>query len=302
MHLVEQGCVNYHMEVVHVVANCKIPMEARAAAIENIIHGVADSTYLHAFSTIAPSIKENLMNKLDRMGDVAGLSAAHATLRARCDASPHWIPNWFPNSLFIIAHQLRFRFLQSQFAEERTSYSSLWEMQDEDTLELQLQKLMPQICENLGAIWVAATMPDAAIYQEYLAERALVPRQLLQFVGCYANEPTTWNWNDFPFRKLGTILNEVLVPGTSMTTTLKHFKEMWPNGTPCGQYSLTHKVRTLLSVQGKTQSCCATSWYSAQKMSPSNNQSWQKLGSPSVEDFWALMGKRSSGLDYGFKL
>ena len=95
---------------------------------------------------------------------------------------------------------------------------------------------LPEICKNLEAIWVTATMPDATLYMEYVEERALAPQQALKFVGCYANGPTKWNWNEFPFQKLGAVLNKALAPGSSITVTLKGFKNMWPPNMPCGRY------------------------------------------------------------------
>ena len=105
----------------------------------------------------------------------------------------------------------------------------------------------------------------------------------------------------FPFRQLGMTLTKLL-SGVEANAVLSELARLWPDQVHCGLYTLTHKVRTFLDLEGQAQKDYGESWIGADSMSAKNKAQFRRLGSPSISDFSVLVGRRAGNLEAGMPL
>lgn len=254
------------------------------------------------FYAIAPIVVDRWTNPLDVMGDVASLAECYGSLRRKCDACSHCLPPWFLPALFFVGHQLRFSALLAVFQEECASCSALWVEQSEEALEEALRRHMSDMWGPVEAHWAVITASGDEEHEQYLLERALVPNQMLKFIAGYKNGPKHWLWGTFPFKTCGQLLAGLLCSTSNFTKERNKLMTAMPAEVRCGKYTITHKMRTFLVVEGMAHNCSQDDWYGANTMSDSNKQILKDLGQPTLEEVSHLLGRRVSPLEVGFHL
>ena len=297
---IELGCATTQLEIVHCFLGCS--EQARNETIEALTLKVEDNrNFLDMFLMLAPVITERWMEKLHNMGDVEGCFLSYSKLRTR-SYQVTWMPHWFLPSLFFVMHQWRFTECMSAFVDCCLDRHELWEEGiEESVLEKRLHEAMHDITETLTAVWVTMTDGDSPS-AEYIREREVIPNQLLQYIGGYANGPRYWQWNLFPFRLVGSQLSSLIarVPADPKNVRWSLAK-LLTGAFLVGKYTLTHKMRTFQICEGHERSC-ADDWHLGHDMSDCNYGLWKALGKPTAQEFDHLLGRPLPVFSKGYSL
>jgi hypothetical protein len=293
-HCRQQGCETGQLEFVLMVKD-----EVYGGCSDAVLHRLrpasVDPAFLDRFAKVAPLIVDRWTNRLDCMGDVDACWKAFTVLRHKEYTSAHWVPPWLCPSIFFIQHQLRFAELMTKFTQIVAETAALWEDQSEEAFEAALQKHMPEIMASTIDLWTETYNSDS-----FEKERAVVPNQLLKFIGGYKLGPHCWNWQSFPFRAIGRQLLCAMQPQCDVVKIRKSIIGLLPDEVHCSTYSTTHKIRTLAVCYGLLGSF-QDSWCGCESMSAKNTELWAALGRPSAKEFQILAGRKSPAWELGYQ-
>jgi len=187
-----------------------------------------------------------------------------------------------------------------KFTQRVAETAAFWEDQSEEALEEALQKNMPKIMSDTLELWTELYNSDSS-HSSFAKERAVVPSQLLKYIGGYKSGPGCWNWEAFPFRAVGQQLLSAMKPQCDVGEIRKSLIRALPEEVPCSRYSATHKIRTLAVCYGLLGSF-HDSWCGCESMSTSNAELFSALGKPSPNDFESLTGRRSPAWELGYQM